>query len=117
MLILFGFMHKIETNIKVQHTNIDPICVDHYDSDALHEILDNHHKITEYTKKKDFKKLFHILMLMDDFADDPSFTRQSKMLHSVYMKLYVYRLRNTKDLDSFIDEVSAVLDKQSLLIS
>ena len=30
-------------------------------------------------------------------------------------ELYVYRLRNMKDLDTFIDEVSAVLDKQSLL--
>ena len=30
-------------------------------------------------------------------------------------ELYVYRLKNTKDLDTFIDEVSAVLDKKSLL--
>ena len=30
-------------------------------------------------------------------------------------ELYVYRFRNMKDLDTFIDEVSAVLDKKSLL--
>ena len=30
-------------------------------------------------------------------------------------ELYVYRLRNTKDLDTFIDEVSAVYDKKTLL--
>ena len=30
-------------------------------------------------------------------------------------ELYVYRLRNMKDLDTFIDEVSAVLDKKTLL--
>jgi hypothetical protein len=30
-------------------------------------------------------------------------------------ELYVYRLRNMKDLDTFIDDVSAVLDKKSLL--
>ena len=30
-------------------------------------------------------------------------------------ELYVYRLRNMKDLDTFIDEVSAVLDNKSLL--
>ena len=29
-------------------------------------------------------------------------------------ELYVYRLRNMKDLDTFIDEVSTVLDKKSL---
>ena len=31
------------------------------------------------------------------------------------IELYVYRLRNMKDLDTFIDEVSAVLDKKNLL--
>ena len=30
-------------------------------------------------------------------------------------ELYVYRLRNNKYLESFIDEVSAVLDKKTLL--
>ncbi len=30
-------------------------------------------------------------------------------------ELYVYRLRNTKDLDTFIEEVSAVYDKKTLL--
>ena len=129
--------------MKVQHTDDDLIFVHHYDSDALHEILDTQHNITEYTKKKNFNKLFQILIIIDDFADDPSFTRQSKMLHSLYVRgrhnmintittiqksnaihpiikvnateLYVYRLKNTKDLDTFIDEVSAVLDNNSLL--
>ena len=30
-------------------------------------------------------------------------------------ELYVYRLRNYKDLETFIEEVSAVYDKKSLL--
>ena len=30
-------------------------------------------------------------------------------------ELYVYRLRNYKDLETFIDEVSAVYDKKTLL--
>ena len=30
-------------------------------------------------------------------------------------ELYVYRLMNNKDLESFIDEVSAVVDKNTLL--
>ena len=30
-------------------------------------------------------------------------------------ELYVYRLRNMKDLETFIDEVSAVLDKKTPL--
>ena len=94
-------------------------------------------------KKRGDKKLFQILIIVDDFADDPSFTRQSKLLHALYTRgrhnmistitatqkfsaihpiirinateLYVYRLRNYKDLETFIDEVSAVYDKNTFL--
>ena len=94
-------------------------------------------------KKRGAKKLFQILIIIDDFADDPSFTRQSKLLRALYTRgrhnmistitatqkfnamhpiirvnateLYVYRLRNFKDLDTFVDEVSAVYDKKTLL--
>ena len=83
------------------------------------------------------------MIIIDDFADDPSFTRQSKLLHALYTRgkhnvistitatqkfnaihpiirvnateLYVYRLRNYKDLDTFIEEVSARYDKKTLL--
>ena len=76
-------------------------------------------------------------------ADSPECTRQSIMLHTFDIRarhnmistitttqkfnalhpksrvsateLYVYKLRNMKDLDTFIDEVSAVLDKKTLL--
>ena len=129
-----------------KHIELEPdeeIYFDHYDPKALHDILDTQHKIIDYMKKKKYKKLFQILIIIDDFADDPSFTRQSKMLHSLYVRgrhnmiytitatqkinaihpiirvnateLYVYRLRNNRDLESFIDEVSAVLDKKTLL--
>ena len=129
--------------MSVKHTDEDPIYCDRYDAEALHDILDTQHKITDYTKKKNFKRLFQILIIIDDFADSPEFTRRSNMLHSLYVRgrhnmintitatqkfnaihpitrvnateLYVYRLRNMNDLDTFIDEVSAVFDKTTLL--
>ena len=52
-----GIPMKTLKNIKVEHTDDDQIYFDHYDAEALHEILDTQHKITEYTKKK-FKKLY-----------------------------------------------------------
>ena len=83
-----------------------------------------------------------ILIIVDDFADDPSFTRQSKLLHALYTRgrhnmissitatqkfnaihpiirvnateLYVYCLQKFKDLDTFVNEVSAVYDKKPL---
>ena len=73
-------------------------------------------------------------------ADSPEFTRQSTMLHALYIRgrhnmistliatqkfnplhptirvnateLFVYRLRHMKDFDTFIYEDSAVLDKK-----
>ena len=101
------------------------------------------HKITMHMKSQGKTKMFQILVIVDDFADDPSFTIQSKILHALYTRgrhqmvstitatqkfsaihpiirvnaseLYVYRLRNYKDLETFIEEVSAVADKKTLM--
>ena len=133
----------IEKHMKVQHSEEEPIYFDHYDPEALATILETQHKITTFLKQRGDTRLFQILIIVDDFADDPSFTRHSKLLHALYTRgrhnmissitatqkfnsihpiirvnateLYVYRLRNTKDLDTFIDEVSAVYDKKTLL--
>ena len=89
------------------------------------------------------KKRWRILIPVDDFADDPSFSRNSKLLHSLFTRgrhsmistivatqkfvaihpiirtnateLFVYRLRNQKDLDAFLEELSALYDKKTLL--
>ena len=133
----------IEKRMKVSHTAEEPIYFDHYDPDALANILETQRKITNFLKKRGGKKLFQILIIIDDFADDPIFTRQSKLLHALYTRgrhsmistitamqkfnathpiirvnateLYVYRLRNTKDLETFVEEVSAVYDKKTRL--
>ena len=78
----------MENDMTLQHTDEDPIYFEHYDSEALHEILDTQHKktTTEYTKKNNFRLLFQILIVSDDFADDPSFARQSQMLRSLYVR-------------------------------
>ena len=69
------------------------------------------------------------MIIVDDFADDPTFTRQSRILHALYTRgrhnmistinstqkinaihpiirvnateLFVYKLRSTKDLETF----------------
>ena len=133
----------IEKHTKVSHTAEEPIYFDHYDLEALANILDTQHKTTNCLKKRGDTKLFQILIIIDDFADDPIFTRQGKLLHALYTRgrhnmistiaatqkfnavhpiirvnateLYVYRLRNTKDLETFVEEVSAVYDKKTLL--
>ena len=84
-----------------------------------------------------------MLIIIDEFADGPTLTRQSKMLQTVYIisrhntisriiaiqkfnalhhritanasELCAYRLRNRKGLDTFIDEASVVVSKKALM--
>ena len=37
-------------------------------------------------KQKGVIKLYSILVVVDDFADDPTFSRQSKILHALYTR-------------------------------
>ena len=81
--------------------------------------------------------MFSILVVVDDFADQPSFSRNSPLLNQLFVRgrhnvistivgtqkfnalsplirvnateLYVYRLRNYKDLETFVEEVSAIV--------
>ena len=81
--------------------------------------------------------------MIDDFADSPEFSRNSKLLHGLYTRgrhsqistvvathkfnalapiirvnaseLFVFRLRNNQDLQTFLDEVSALVEKPALL--
>jgi hypothetical protein len=133
----------IEKVMKVKHTDDEPLYFDHYSQEDLESIVSTQHKVIDYMKKDGRTKLFQILIVIDDFADDPSFVRSSKLLHSLYTRgrhnqistitstqkfnaispiirvnmteLYVFRLRNVKDLEAFVEEVSAVTDKKTLL--
>ena len=135
-----GYIEKV---MKVKDTKEEPIYFDHYDPVALDKIITTQHKLAEYMKKQDHKKIYQILIVVDDFADSPQFTRQSKLLHALYIRgrhtfistitatqvfnalspiirkniteLYVYRLRNYRDLESLIEELSALYPKKTLL--
>ena len=121
----------------------DTFYFDHYDEEGLFKIIDTQRKIIEYQKKHNHHKLFSVLIVVDDFADDVKFSRNSKLLHSLFTRgrhsqistvvatqkfnalspiirvnasdLYVFRLRNYSDLQAFLDEVSAIADKNSIL--
>jgi hypothetical protein len=135
--------HYIEHDMKVKHTKDEPIYFDHYDPVSLAKIIHTQHKVTEFMKKNGHKKLYQILVVIDDFADEPAFTRQSKILHALFtrgrhnsistivstqkwtalapiirvnaVELFIYRLRNYKDIECYLDELSALYDKKTLL--
>ena len=129
--------------MKIKNKPEDPIYFDHYDPAALTKIISTQHRVTEYMKKNGHKKLYQILVVVDDFADEPAFTRQSKILHALFtigrrnsistivstqkwsalapiirinaVELFIYRLRNFKDIECYLDECSALYDKKTLL--
>ena len=51
---------------------------DTYDPESLESIINTQRKIIEHQKTKRSSKLFSILIVIDDFADDVSFSRNSK---------------------------------------
>ena len=86
--------------------------------------------------------MFQILVVINDFADSPEFTRHGKLLHELYIRgrhhcistitsthvykvispilhkhttlLFVFRLRNVADLEAWIGDLNAVYDKKTL---
>lgn len=94
-------------------------------------------------KKNDYKRRFQILIVNVDFADTPSFTRNNELPRSVYVgarhsfiskltatqvykaispvirknitHLFVFRLRNQTELNTLLQEFSALYDQNVLL--
>ena len=115
---------------------------DTYDPVELGAIIEEQHKVTNYLKSQGHTNMFKILIVIDDFADSPEFTRSSKLLHQLYIRgrhqcistitstqvykvispvvrknltrLFVFSLRNAADLEAWIEELSAVYDKKTL---
>jgi hypothetical protein len=102
-------------------------------------VIDVQRKIIDAQKKRGDKKLFSILLVVDDYADNPSFTRQSHLLWMLYVRgrhygississvqryrvlspiirtnataLIVFRLRNVKEYEALAEENSALVSK------
>ena len=93
--------------------------------------------------KKDVKILFQLLIIIDDMADNPKLCRNSQLLNSLYIRgrhnqistitsvkklrtlsnvirvniteIYIYKLRNYKEIESLIEELSALYNKKTIL--
>ena len=120
----------------------EPCFFDRYDSGALDRIVTQQYKIAELCKKRG-KEVFNVLVIVDDFADVPTFLRNERLLHQLFVRgrhafistvvssqkvvsiapiirvnatcLFVFRLRSMQDLQTFVDECSALVGKDALL--
>ena len=116
---------------------------DNYDPVQLERIYDTQYKVAQFMKRNKMKNVYQILIVIDDFADDPSFTRNSKLLHRLYIRgrhifistvtatqvykaispvirknitdIYIFRLRNHADMEAWLEEMSALCDKDTLV--
>lgn len=122
----------------------EKIYFDEYKADELEEIINTQKQVIEYMKNKKYKKLYQILIVIDDFSDSPKFSRNSRLLHSLFTRgrhsaistivstqkfaaqhpiirvncseYYIFRLRNSQDLEMVITELGALLPSKKLLL-
>ena len=57
-----------------------------YNFEDLLKIIETQTKITNYMKQQKKTKMFNVLVIVADFADNPSFCRNSKLLHALYTR-------------------------------
>ena len=124
-------------------TEDEQIYFDDFDGEAVQKILNTQKKVIDHQKKDPkTKKLFSILLIFDDVADNKAihnnsalnscFTRgrhsqistilslqrynsASTIIRTNMDSMYLFRLRNANDLSAIVDELSALLDKKILL--
>ena len=136
------FIKYIQKELKIDNKK-EQYLFDEYNPEALEHIIDTQHKVIEYQKKNKMTKLFSCLLIIDDWAEDRVFMRYSKILHGLYTKsrhfglsvitssqklnalapivrlntssLYIFKLKNQAELDTFIQEQSALIDKKTML--
>ena len=117
---------------------------DGWNEDALRQILDQQKRITQKSKELGMKRLFQILVCLDDMADTPQVhkktgdgildtlfirgrhycistwvsTQKLRLMPSAVrvntMFYCVFRLRNQLELDALVEELSAMLPKEVL---
>ena len=109
---------------------------------GIKKIIETQHKVIDFQKKNKQKELYIVLIVVDDFADDPRFVRYSNILHGLFTggrhsaiscilstqkynvlapiirlnssALFIFRLKNMNEVNSFLEENSALVDKKSL---
>ena len=124
-------------------TEDEQIYYQDFDGEAVQTILTTQKKVIDHQKKDPkTKKLFSILLIFDDVADNKAihnnqalnscFTRGrhsqistilstqkynavSTIIRTNMDSMYLFRLRNANDLQAVMDELSALLDKKILL--
>ena len=133
----------VENELKV-NLEREPCFFEEWDLERLGKIIDEQYKLIEFQKKKGYKRLFSICIVIDDFADRPDLMHNNaNLLSRLFFRgrhlsmrtlvstqrlksiaaairanlqfLMVWRLRSYTELESLLEELSAIHDKKTLL--
>ena len=115
-----------------------------WDEDALRRIMEQQKRITQQSKRLGMKKLYQVLLVLDDVADAKGVHNRTGdgMLDKLYIRgrhymistwtsaqklrlmssavrvnimfACVFRLRNRLELEALVEELSALVDKETL---
>ena len=86
--------------MKVKETPPEQLYVDHHNPEDLQHNIDIQHKVILQMKKTNLNQVYIILVIIDEFSDDPSCSRHSKLLHSLFTRAGIiavqqyYQLKN-----------------------
>ena len=76
----------IEKDLKIDGSK-DPFFFDTWDNDVVKEIVETQRRVIEESKKQKIKQLYWILVVVDDFADDPKVVHSGgSILNSFYTR-------------------------------
>ena len=131
----------IKEGLKVDNDK-EPCWWDEFNVEDLERVIETQNKIIEYQKKQGTKKLFNILVILDDVSDNPAITRNNKLLNSLFCRgrhrgistlvslqksstvppiirvnishLFYYKVRNFKEIEILQDELSAIVRSDNL---
>ena len=133
----------IEEEMRV-NTDREQVYFENWDEAGLRHIIDQQRKVTQVSKEMRMKRLYQILILIDDFADSPHLHKRTgdAALDTLFVRgrhfqistwvstqklrlvsnavrvnaqfFCVWRLRNQLDLDSLLEELTALLPKREL---
>lgn len=131
---------KFQSEIMKVDDKNEQLYFDTYDEEALANIIDTQHKVILKMKETNARKLYSIAVIIDDMADDRK-VGHSKVLNSLYTRCrhnmisvflssqklrtsispiirsnattyIIYRIRNEKELQSIIEEISGLTSKK-----
>ena len=115
---------------------------DTFDQTEFKNIIQTQAKIIKHMKDRGMKKLYNIAIIIDDFLDNQKFLKRTPDLDMLFLRgrhlyistfisiqkykgvsnvirlnindMYLFKLRNYADLESFLEEFAALADKKTI---